>query len=192
MDTLPIYNAIQNGCSLFIIEKLFHHGAKIPSDILLTACQPRESKGSYKIAGYNNAVSEGLEKSVTSPSVIDFLINKGALVNIQDKISGETPIHLLMKSKGDLLDFPLEAFKLLKKHGANLNATDCHGNTPLDTFIKNRKDSVPSDTFTYNFLINECLVRESFKQETNKEKTQQYNANPKNLPAPFSKNTERN
>ncbi|MGY3087633.1 ankyrin repeat protein [Hymenobacter sp. UYAg731] len=64
---------------------------------------------------------------------IDWLLQNGANINHQDRI-GYSALHFIAQNK------QLEIAAKFLKSGANPNATDVHGNTPLWTAIFSSKD----------------------------------------------------
>jgi ankyrin repeat protein len=65
------------------------------------------------------------------PKVRDLLI-KGVNPNVADN-DGFTPLHFAAQQ------WAVEAADLLLQHGAYVDATNCHGNTPLWTAVFNSK-----------------------------------------------------
>lgn len=57
--------------------------------------------------------------------IIEFLISKGADVNIKSIKEGNTPLHISV-------EWSIETTKCLLEHGAELNIKNNKGNTPLD------------------------------------------------------------
>lgn len=64
--------------------------------------------------------------------LVEEIIARGALVDIRN-IDGQTPLHLAVELGN------LEAARLLLEHGADLNAPDRQGVTPLRLAVKSRR-----------------------------------------------------
>ncbi|MEB3177910.1 MAG: ankyrin repeat domain-containing protein, partial [Nostocaceae cyanobacterium] len=67
-------------------------------------------------------------------SVIKFLLDRGAKVNIQDK-QGKTPLHFAAVASPYSTE---DALKLLIAKGADVNVKDKNGNTPLSLAAKSQ------------------------------------------------------
>ncbi|CAM9690990.1 unnamed protein product [Ectocarpus sp. 8 AP-2014] len=67
--------------------------------------------------------------------VVHALLDHGASVNANDN-SGQTPLHLAMKSANLASDKVTHIAKLLTESGANAEAADSNGNTPTSLALK--------------------------------------------------------
>jgi len=71
-----------------------------------------------------------MHHQVYSPDLAKFLVEHGASVTEKDTI-GRTPLHRLANSSVHKTEFAKERIDLLLAEGADINAQDANGNTPL-------------------------------------------------------------
>ena len=81
--------------------------------------------------------------SDASVEMVEFLIRQSVPVNAFDSEQNWTALHFAARDKcAEIVD-------VLLRSGANVNATECHGNTPLARAL----DSLPHDRRTIEILI---------------------------------------
>lgn len=105
-----------------------------------------------------NAVNEYNHSAIfwacwfASVQTVRFLINAGADVNVQHDNSGNTPLHIAhQRDEGNL-----EICKLLIEAGANVNAVNEDGYTPLLKALEDDEDFYPEEIAEYVKLMIEA------------------------------------
>jgi hypothetical protein len=119
----PLYYAAGNpNDSLDIVKALIERGANV---------------NAHGIGGFtplHEACANG------GPEIAAYLISKGADVNAREKSLGDTPLHVVafvagLKSRHN---DPVKIAEMLLSHGADANALNHDGETPLD--VANRQE----------------------------------------------------
>ena len=87
-------------------------------------------------------------REMRSAKIISLLIELGADVNVSEKITGTTPLHLA--NGNHYHDSTTEVVEVLIAKGANVNALNKEGETPLDIRIEHQgmSDYMPSEYIT--------------------------------------------
>lgn len=105
----PSFSAVRNSHT-DILRLLLAHGADVNA----------KEKFGWSLLHY----------AASKPDITRLLLNKGALVNVRTTGSGATPLHVAAGGRHEDRDYKTVA-ELLISHGANVNAKDRDGKTPL-------------------------------------------------------------
>jgi ankyrin repeat protein len=112
-----LYYACTLGRDLDIAKVLVEHGAEV---------------NAHCIGGFTPLHHTML---VADPDVVAYLISKGADVNAREAFYGDTPLHVVA-SDSVIIEYgvssPKKVAELLLSHGADVNAIDKDGRSPLD------------------------------------------------------------
>lgn len=109
---------------------------------------------------YFNTIRHTLTPKCVLPPPVDSvqaLVEYGANTNARNSLSGATPLHMVAQSRKQQATIAnrIRIVELLVDHGAQLDAADQFGMTPLDTLqavIQQKKDEADSDDNTAESL----------------------------------------
>jgi ankyrin repeat protein len=104
-------------------------------DLALTKTLIAKDPSSVNAAGWANTTPLYLAALNDCKEVAEFLLEKGALVDLASK-AGATPLHIAASRNH------LELVKLLGSHKANVNAEDSQGCTAMDRALHLRHSEV--------------------------------------------------